>query len=244
MPIDAPEKMFSFAAETVRRIGNLLYPGWTYRAEYLRAPKHNTLEYGRVPVGHLIIFDIDTGLETYLDYHGKRLEAERIGLESVPVLYTGIVTPAMLQELLTTDSILGKVKIEGVVVKPLHYNIFGPDKKCIFGKYVSPQFKEMHAKAWKQENPTSGDVLDALAASLKTEARWEKSVQHLRDRGVLSNSPKDIGGVIKECVTDVEKECADEIKERLWQWAWPHLRRMVVAGMPEWYKEKLLKESV
>src|SRR5690242_11376793 len=49
MHIDAPEKMFQKAADTVKELKDVLTPGWTYRAEYLAKPKHNTLAYDRVP---------------------------------------------------------------------------------------------------------------------------------------------------------------------------------------------------
>src|SRR3990167_7209919 len=45
--VDEPEKMFSKAIETAKSLD--LHPGWIYRCEYLRAPKHNTLAYDRVP---------------------------------------------------------------------------------------------------------------------------------------------------------------------------------------------------
>ena len=64
--VDAPEKMFTKAVEQVLARQELLHDGWTYRAEYLRSPKHNTLKYDRHPNGHLVIFDIATSEETYL----------------------------------------------------------------------------------------------------------------------------------------------------------------------------------
>ncbi len=91
MNIDAPEKMFNKAAETVKAIADQLTVGWTYRAEYLQKPKHNTLVYTRVPNQHLIIFDINRGDQDYLSYDEKFAEAQRLGLECVPRLYEGVV---------------------------------------------------------------------------------------------------------------------------------------------------------
>ena len=109
------------------------------------------------------------------------------------------------------------------------------------GKFVSEAFKETHQKEWKVGNPTGGDMIELLAFTLRTEARWNKAVQHLRDSGRLEESPRDIGALIEEVKADVEKECREEIRDRLYNHAWPQIRRKIVAGLPQWYKERLLQ---
>ena len=230
MHVDAPEKMFTKAVESVKERVSLLHPGWTYRAEYLAKPKHNTLAYDRVPRGHLILFDVNRGHEDYLGWEDREVEAERIGLESVPVLFTGALDLDQLRSLLTTVSCLGGQPIEGVVVKPVGYDLFGPDKKCLMGKFVSEAFKEIHNHAWREQNPKSGDILDQLARTFTTEARWAKAVQHLQERGELESSPRDIGKLIPAISEDIKAECRDEIIDHIWQWAWPHLKRSVTHG--------------
>ena len=84
MNSEAPEKMFDKAVETVSTLAPVLVPGYTYRGEFLRTPKHNTLAYDRTPVGHIIIFDINVDEESYLTYEDKKIEATRLGLEVVP----------------------------------------------------------------------------------------------------------------------------------------------------------------
>ena len=81
----APEKMFARAVEVASQLD--LHDGWTYRAEYLQKPKHNTLVYERTPANNLIIFDINDGHEFYMSYDDKAAEARRLGLEIVPRLY-------------------------------------------------------------------------------------------------------------------------------------------------------------
>ena len=244
MHIDAPEKMFTLAAETVKRLGDTLHPGWTYRGEFLAKPKHNALAYDRVPNGNIIIFDINTGNQEYLSYEDKKKEAERLGLECVPLLFTGRITDVeSFRRFLDTTSILGGQRIEGVVVKPVGYGLFGIDKKCLFGKFVSEAYKEVHRSNWKAENPSNNDIVGLITAMYTTPARWQKSVQHLRDRGVLEDSPRDIGPLIKEVIDDVYTECADEIKQELFKHAWGHIRRGLTRGMPEWYKDVLLRKS-
>lgn len=238
--IIAPEKMFMAAVETV---GSLpLHHGWTYRAEYLARPKHNTLAYERIPVKHLMIFDINTGHETYLSPEEKETESRRLGLECVPLLYRGAVTNGtMFREMLDQTSCLGGQKIEGVVVK--NYDRFGPDKKALMGKFVSEAFKEIHSRTWRENKPTNKDIIDRLIERYKTPARWNKAIQRLRDAGVLEQSPRDIGAIMRDVWPDIEKECKDEIVDTLYTWAAPRLRRGVTRGLPEWYKEQLLAQQ-
>jgi hypothetical protein len=244
MYLEAPEKMFSKAVDTVKSIKEKCHPGWTYRAEYLAKPKHNTLAYERVPTGNLIIFDINTGHECYLGETERRVESERIGLESIPVLYEGMLEgPSQIRQFLDTQSCLGGQKVEGVVIKPLDYAVFGPDKKVLMAKFVSEAFKEIHTQSWKDRNPKSGDIIDRLAETYTTPARWNKAIQHLTERGELEGSPRDIGKLIIEIPNDVQKECEEEIKTALFAWAWPQLRRSITKGMPEYYKEQLMKSS-
>lgn len=238
--ISAPEKMFAKAVEVADSLP--LHDGWVYRCEYLQSPKHNTLEYGRIPANHLILFDVATGLESYLDYDSKKIEAERLGLEVVPLLHWGTV--ANFNELagfLDRESVLGKAKIEGFVVK--NYNLFTPEKKVAVGKYVSEDFKEKHGVEWSSKNPSPADFIQTLTDSLKTEARWNKAIQHLRDAGQLTGSPKDIGALLKEIQADTEKEEADEVKDRLFTHFWPHIKRGIIAGFPEFYKRQLAESA-
>lgn len=241
---DAPMDMFKRGVEHVKSLVPLLRPGWTYRGEFLAKPKHNALAYDRVPAGHVILFDINTGMQEYLSYEDKKVEAARLSLECVPLLFSGKVeTIELFRTFLDTTSVLGGQKIEGVVVKPVNYDLFGTDKKCLLGKFVSEGFKEVHRQAWGESNPSGGDILDQLGKKYGTGGRWLKAIQHLEESGVLVGDPKDIGPLMKEIPVDVLKECQDEIKEDLFRWAWPHVKRACVKGFPEFYKQKLLEKS-
>ena len=258
MLADAPEKMFSKAVATAKRLaspealaaGVGLHPGWTYRAEYLAKPNHNTLRYDRVPTGNLILFDVSTGDNEWLDPIAKAQEAARIGLECVSTLWQWephyarpLTRLEDLRDILDhTQSVLGGQLIEGVVVKPL-VELYGPDKKTLMGKFVSERFKEAHKHAWKVTSPNSGDILDRLAQTYTVEARWMKAVQHLREAGQLTDSPKDIGLLIPEVAKDLGMEEKADIQRVLWKWAWPHLQRAVTKGLPEWYKNELLRKQ-
>lgn len=238
--VDAPEGMFANGVKAIKAVAHLLTPEWTYRGEYLSKPKHNTLAYERIPANHIIIFDINSGLEEYLSPEAKRAEAAKLGFEVVPQLFFGkIQSPTHLKELLANVSVLGGQNVEGIVVKPNGYSLFGRDKKVLIGKYVSEHFKEKHVKEWKAGNPTQNDVIVTLGQTYNSEVRWNKAIQHLRDDGQLEGSPRDIGALIQEIPADILRDSEDEIKDALFKWAWPHIKRHTIRGFPEWYKEKL-----
>jgi hypothetical protein len=239
MLVDAPEKMFQKAVDTVKTLD--LHDGWTYRGEYLSKPKHNSLSYDRTPKNNIIIFDINDAEESYLEYYKKKEEAQRIGLEIVPKLFYGILENNKISEWLETPSILGGQKIEGIVIK--NYKQFGKDKKVLMGKYVSEAFKEVHKAEWKESNPGQGDIVQRIINMLKTPARWDKGIQHLRELGQLDDSPKDIGKLLNEIKADISKECTEEIKDELLKWAIGNILRGCIAGFPEYYKQQLTSKQ-
>lgn len=242
----APEGMFIKAVEVMQVIADKLTPGLVYRGEYLRSPKHNILVYGRTPQSHIILFDIERGEQCFCPAAEKIGEAQLIGLETVPVLFEGMLTDvSLLRELLERESVLGGQKVEGVVIKPANYDLFGRDKKVLMGKFVSEAFKEVHAAEWKKEHGTKGsqEIIQLLAAIYGTPARWAKAVIHLRERSEIEDSPRDIGKLMAEVPADLLKECEQEIRDKLFEWAWPQLRRSVARGLPEWYKEELMKKQ-
>ena len=112
--INAPEKMFARAIETVLSLS--LSPGIVYRGEYLEKPKHNTIVYSRVPDKHIILFDISQPEgEAYLERRALEIEAKHVGLELVPEFFRGeIKTMEEFKGLLDRESVLGGAKMEGV----------------------------------------------------------------------------------------------------------------------------------
>lgn len=241
MHIDAPEKMFNLGAQTVRELADQLTPGWTYRGEFLAKPKHNSLVYDRVPAKNIILFDINTGDQGFLSYEDKVIEANRLGLEIVPRLFEGRIDSVdKFRDFLDTTSVLGGQKIEGVVIKPKDYSLYGLDKKVLMGKYISEQFREAHSKNWKEDNPSVKDIISKIGEIYTTTARWQKALIHLREKGLIADSVTDIGSIIKEVPEDIRKEHEDEMKEMLFAYAWPHIRRQVTRGLPDWYKESIL----
>lgn len=239
---ECPQKMFAPVVETFMSIQHLMKEGWIYRGEAVTKPKHNVLAYSRIPKGGVIIYDIDAGGCNYLLPEQLHAECERLGLEHVPVFYTGKIDSLdFVKQYLGRDAYLGGCKTEGVVIK--NYNRFGIDKKVLMGKLVDPAFKEKHAHEWKNQNPSGKDFLTTLCDTYRAEGRWQKAIQHLRDSGLLLGEMKDMPALIKEIRADILKEEEIEIKDKLFKWAWPHIERRAVWGLAEWYKELLAKQQ-
>lgn len=243
--IEAPDKMFEKAVEYVKTIENKLPEGVLFYAEYLQKPKHSTLTYDSVPKNNLALFGVRYDDDRFEDDYDKLKEwATRLDIDIVPIIFKGKINSAdELLTMLETDSFLGGQKVEGVVVKRYKEWLFGGQIMHIMGgKFVSERFKEVHKKEWKYENTGSGKW-EAIMQSYKTEARWNKAIMHLKERGEFTESPKDIGALMKEVREDLTIEEKENIKEQLWQLHSPQLLRVATAGLPEWYKEKLLKDN-
>lgn len=240
-----PEKMFSSAVATVQELKPLLNDGWLYRGEYLKSPKHNVLIYSRIPNKHIILFDITREDGVFLTPEEKQAEAARLGLEVVRTYYVGAIANVNdLRLYLDSESALGGQKVEGVVVKPLAYDVYGTDKKVVLAKFVSEAFKEVHQATWtKDHRPAGGkDIVALIGATVNTQARWQKALIHAKEEGKIEGTPRDIGLLIGAVTADVSKEETENIKQQLFDWAWPQIRRMSTAGLAEWYKEELIKD--
>ena len=236
------DKLFKVGIDYILSIINNLPTGVIFRGEILSKPKHNSLTYSRVPKHNIIIFDVDFGDQKYSSCRGKVELATILDLETVPVLYDGLIGDIkQLRDFFERESILGGTKIEGFVIK--NYNRYGFDKKTLMGKWVSEKFKETHRKEWKNSNPSIGDFIIQMQEIYRHENRWKKAVQHFQEKGSLTNEPKDIGPLMGEVVEDVKKECADEIREKMWKYYWPKIARGLTRGLPQWYKDQLARKQ-
>lgn len=237
---------FKIASETVQALfaaGDLI-EGWTYRGEAVTKPRHNHIVYDRIPIGGIILFDIDRGEEDMIHYEGLCDEAECLGLEVVPQFGAwNIGSVADLAALCDRKSILGgKTNIEGVVIKPTIPIFDTLTGKTLRAKFVSPEYRETQTTSWKAANPNREDFIEALVKGLTTEARWRKAIQALRDEGVLEDDPRDIGRLLKEISQDTLEEEGDAIAATLLKHFWKkNISRGITRGFPEWYKQQLLE---
>jgi hypothetical protein len=242
-----PDKMFKEAVDYAVSIQDRLPDNTCFFCEYLKNPRHNILKYERIPKNHLILFGVSDNTGTFFKKTYKQLQefADMIGVDIVPLIYKGkIKTAEELKKFLDTDSILGGTKIEGIVVKN-YKNAFllgGQPIPLMMGKYVSESFKETHREKWGSEFTSAGKWA-TFVKSFCTEARWHKSIQHLKEKGQLENSPRDIGKLIAEIKTDITEEEKENIKTFLWKEFGDEILRGSTKGFPEWYKDYLLKSS-
>lgn len=234
--IDQPG-MFQRAVDTAMSVAGLLHDGWTYRCEFLGKLRHNAITYARMPAGNLVLYDVETGGQHYLDPASLETEAACLGIDVTPCFFQGVIKAVDLPVYLERESFLGGSKVEGIVIK--RYDKFGPDHKPMFGKLVSASFREVHEKAWKGDNLRGKDVVEFLGEKYRSEARWVKAIQHLAEAGQLQNAPQDIGPLLREIPADILKEEKEAIMEALFKWAWPQISRKAVAGFVDWYKERV-----
>ena len=225
--------------------------GLIFRGEALCKPKHNALAYDKVPMSHLALFDIEVAKVGYLN----RIETggflkpnevaqygARLGFSVVPFFQGGTLDSAeSVLRFMERDSFLGGQKVEGIVIK--NHARFGRDGKFLAGKYVSEDFKEVHKKSWGESNPNGSDIIERIAESLRTDARWLKAVQHRRESGELQSAPQDIGPLLASIKKDVTDEEREDIQRQVLDWALPKILRAATAGFPEWYKRQLLEQG-
>lgn len=236
---------------------SLFHQGWTYihsikdkilkygtdvyfYCEYLKTPKHNVLKYDRIPKNHLVLFDC-TKQGKFVDRETLEFIAKDLGIDVIPQLYVGQASVEKIKNILELgESFLGGEMIEGVVIK--NYNQFihiGGKVMPLFTKYVQEKFKEKHSVEWKDKKP-KGQLQEFINA-FKSEARWEKAYQHLRDNGELEQQPRDIAKLVQEIHKDLEEEEVQQIKNHLYKCYIKDIQRKSTQGLAEWYKEKLLE---
>jgi ATP-dependent RNA circularization protein (DNA/RNA ligase family) len=237
-----PAKLFRGAVATAMRVFPFLLEGQFVRGESIETVHHNVLTYGREPKGNFVLFDVNNCNEEYLPRLQKEIFAAANDLEIVPIIFEGkIGSVEEIIALLDRESFLGGTKIEGLVVK--NYQRFTIDKKAMMGKYVSEKFKETHKEAWGESNPGQKDIVNRIIDGLRTEARWQKVVQHLEEEGKLAHEPKDIGAAVVRLKQEIFEEEADAIKNRLFTAFADQIYRGAFSGFPEWYKRRLLGEQ-
>lgn len=214
--------------------------GLFFYGEFLGSASHNILKYGRTPVNGIIVFGVMEG-ESWVSSHDKLVEwADKFDLEAVPLMHRGeVASLSELHELLKRDSVLGEETVEGVVVKNyVEVCVLGSMVWPSFGKFIRESFKERHANEWGPKF-SGRDKLAEFIDSFRTDARWQKAVQHLMERGELENEPRDIGKLLKELQRDLFEEEKGNIEKKLFGLFKDQIARKARAGFPEWYKERL-----
>lgn len=246
--LDNPDKMFVEAVEFVKSVENKIPDNTFFYAEYLQKPQHNVLAYDNIPKNHLALFgvmytDEDSYKEVALRSYGIiKHWAEELGTDVVPLLYSGKSSPEHVLTLMEQQSYLGGQEIEGVVVKNYKPWLFMNQilYSVMAGKYVSEKFKEVHARDWAKLNTGKGQ-LEVVKQKYRSDARWNKAIIHLKEEGRYTQSLKDIGELVKMVKADLALEEKENIKNDLWRILGDDVIKYSTFGLPQWYKELLLK---
>jgi len=247
--IDDVPKMFKTANDQTKRISDILIKNNLkdiyFYCEFLDKPNHNVLKYERVPKNNLYLFGVMEGLNFVSDFDILCGYADLLEIEKPNLLYKGIIkNTEELEELLNKDSCLGNERVEGIVVKNYKEPVILGSRivPISMGKYVREDFKERHKTEWNNNFNTKGK-LATFIDSFKTEARWQKAIQHLKEKGELENSPRDIGKLLIEIKRDVLEEEEQNIKNELFKIFKDNILRKSTNKFPEWYKKQLLEET-
>ena len=245
--LDTVDKLFFPACTYITSIEERIPNGWFFYGETLCAPRHSTLAYDRVPKNNIALFAVyETEPRVFHDYDTIRKYAELFEVDAVPLLFRGETSAANVLEMVKdTPSYLGGQNVEGVVVKAYKPWMFlGQIPLSVMsGKYVTEEFKEVHTKDWSKLNTGKGKF-DVLKENYRSEARWHKAIMHLKERGELTGTPKDIGALIKETRVDIETEEKENIKDVLWAIYKEDILKYSVFGLAQWWKEQLVKGEV
>lgn len=248
MPV-AVDKMFKQGVDYILGLRYILPLGVreiTFYCEYLEKPRHNALAYDRIPKNNLVLFDVyieDENNNCYFVGNRESLEkyAELLEIDVVPQLN---INPSdidkMNEEIKGIVSYLGGANIEGVVLKS--YKTLR-EREPYFGepislKNVRQEFKEINREINKKDTP-----LNCIVSKYKTNARWEKAINHLKEQGKLTYELKDLSFLINEAYEDLIKEEGSQIKEDLFALTEREFKTNFIRGLPDYYKDWLIKNK-
>lgn len=252
-PTRAPRRFRAVLSE-LRPATERMTPGLIYRAEVVAQPQAVTLAYERPARGLAVLFDVNRPDGSFLDPDARLVEAERLGMDCVPVLHAGEVTPALLTQLIATSTpLLGGERIEGVVVKAADDLSAGR----LMGKFVADDFREVHVADWSGDtDPRS--MVQSLAFSVSTPARFRKMVAAMAEDGVLTGTRSDIGEFCRRTIANVAEEEGEELREQ-WHAYWEqrpkanhtgasammkNLNRQVNDSAAIWFKTELAEGRI
>lgn len=240
---DNVQAMFSIAADTAKRLfaEERIPEGVIIRGEAFWRPKHVNIQYDRIPVGGVMVFDVERAGEN-LSRIDKEEFVKGIGLEIAPALFVGPgadITTEKLNELLGTKSILGGTVIEGVVIK--NYAMRTRDGKLMKAKVVNDANSDVRRPKIPRATTSLDEesIFTQIAETYSNEARWEKAVMKLREAEEITDDVKDIGNIIKFVVEDILTEAKNEMQSALFAWAWKRIGKHITKEIPGWYKQKL-----
>jgi len=228
----------------------------TVFCEYLATPKQNAIPYARVPLHNLLVFDVKRDT-LYLDRPQKELFCKQHGLEIVQLLWEGDgkeisrdgkIDKVFMETTLKRESMLGHQRgfdrVEGFVIKNYakfydvnRYPHYEGHWKCV--KIVNDAFKEKN----REENPNKANKFQELKDNYRSEARMLKTIQHLKEKGLLKGELADLRLLIPEMERDIWEEESEELAKTLLKMFGKEIVGYASKGMVEFYKKYLLENT-
>jgi len=246
--LHAVDAMFQPAWTYVLSISDRLPDNVMFYTEFLGRVRQNRLIYEVVPKNGLMLFDAYWFAESRWATLDELLRfANAIDIDPPRVLYDDDgkgFDKALADDLLRSVSCLGNTLIEGLVIKNYgqpggdRYH-HGPSFAC--GKFVQPKRAEKNQTV--RNAADANDVVARIVERFKTEARWAKAVQHVKEDGRLEGSMRDVKALLAEVENDVLEENSDEIIDMLWDRFGHAIIKGIRDGLPEWYKKRLSEQQ-
>lgn len=241
----APPNLFAPAVATAQKLWRekLLIPGAVYVAEAMASKRHNVINYGRAPVGGMVLFDVFQGPS--LGYASPELVkciGERLGLEVAP--YHGSITAGgavygktLEEKASVAESLLGG-PIEGFVLKGRAATDRGGG--LLKFKVINPAYGETK----RMPKTPREDWLLSFGSELATPMLWGKAVLRLKEAGALTDTSKDIGAVIRSVIADIDKEHTEALSAVLWGRFRKTAYSNAINGLAQWYQARLVDEML
>lgn len=213
---------------------NLLTEGAIYFGEWL--VKHK-ISYGDNE-NQFYLFDIyDEETERYIGFNLVKIQAEKLGINLVPVFYEGKFQSNAHLLSFVGQSKLGKYG-EGVVVKNYDWTDKHGDQQ--FTKIVSDKFAEVQ-QVKKQRLAPDNDLLNEFVESNLTAARVDKILHKLVDENILEEDydVTDMGVILKNAGSRLYEDIIEEELDELLQ----HVKKKIGKQLPTVIKGVLAEQG-
>lgn len=235
------DRTFTPFIKTINSMSERFDPKYIYRGEYLKDPKHVKITYNRVPLHHVVLFDIqDAVTGQYLGVDLLLKEAERIGFEVVPIIFRGTLPKdeSFIMEKATRLKFLNDILekgtkcetiagskanfmgdiIEGIVIKNYEKkSTRGGDP--LLAKLVREEHKELskRKKGGRYDHNRPG-ITSEIGNMYANENRFLKAYQRLKESNVtFLDTTEDIPRIVGEIHRDVLDEELPNITNMLWK---------------------------
>lgn len=209
-----------------------------YFGEWLTKHKIN---YGDL-TKQFFLFDVyDIEKEKYIHFTEVKKEAERLGLNLIPVFYEGEYQSLEHLESFIGQTALGVKKGEGIVVKNVDYqDVYG---KQLFVKLVIDAFKEVQ-RIKKPRDPNFQSAEIEAVQSVLTRARVEKWIYKLIDEGVLQANfgMQDMAMILKRITPRIVDDIVQEEGEQIASFDLKEIRKVIGKQLPLLVKEVIEKK--